>query len=236
MCICSLVWPAFTFLSSVPALTLNFVEKMLVHKEKLSKTAGRHESSFTDDGFALGLAYILRVLDQSDLFNSLHWFDSVNDHIRVRRQEGATLRQTLQQQQRGGSKASSAHAKVIEEEIASHQMSLKKLTNVQTEFDLFFYSFSGATIFFQDIGAAAATATGVDGTKEEKAEGEASPVVEGAAAPPAPDVASIPVPPPMDGGFVTDASAPPAPPMLPAADGMVVGVGAPPPPPPPPMF
>ena len=149
------------FYAIVPALTLNFVEKMLVHKEQLGKTTGRYESSFTDDGFALGLAYILRILDQNDAFNSLHWFESVNNHIATRKNEGAKLKANMAAAQKsrpsGASSksdsakgAAAASSKQQEEELLQHQVTMKKLSNVQMEFDLFFYSFSGATIFFQD--------------------------------------------------------------------------------------
>jgi WASH complex subunit 7 len=38
---------------------------------------------FTEDGFALGIAYILAVLRQEPRFKSLHWFDSVNEKLKA---------------------------------------------------------------------------------------------------------------------------------------------------------
>jgi WASH complex subunit 7 len=47
----------------LPPLTLNYVESLLIAKDKINKknVAGMY---FTDDGFAMGVAYILRVLEQ----------------------------------------------------------------------------------------------------------------------------------------------------------------------------
>ena len=50
------------FYMIIPALTLNFADSLLSAKDKINKknVAGMY---FTDDGFSLGIAYILRVLD-----------------------------------------------------------------------------------------------------------------------------------------------------------------------------
>ena len=52
---------------------------MLSAKEKLSKK-NKHGAAFTDDGFAIGVAYILKLLDLYAPFDALHWFQSCKDY------------------------------------------------------------------------------------------------------------------------------------------------------------
>uniref|UniRef100_A0A0N5AK55 WASH complex subunit 7 n=1 Tax=Syphacia muris TaxID=451379 RepID=A0A0N5AK55_9BILA len=60
----------------IPALTVNYIEHILACKGTLGRRA-QQNNVFTDDGFVLGIAFILVTLDQLSKFNSLNWFSSV---------------------------------------------------------------------------------------------------------------------------------------------------------------
>ena len=123
------------FFVMVPALTLNFVEHMMMSKEKLSKK-GKDGASFTDDGFAMGMAYILKLLDQNYQYDSLHWFEVVKLHYagEIRKVE-----------------ASMGKVRRRDDEQAQTMiLSKKKLEQYALEVELLFYSLSGARIFFRD--------------------------------------------------------------------------------------
>lgn len=107
---------------------------MLTAKDKLNKK-DKSGALFTDDGFAIGLAYILKLLDQINEFNSLHWFRSLRhkykaerDELNARQSTTTTTDEKLQQ---------------------TFALTEKRITNFQREFDLLFYNLSSAKIFFQ---------------------------------------------------------------------------------------
>ena len=121
---------------------------------------------FTDDGFAIGVAYILSVLKQVRIppepltsglccglttrflwraqngkFESLHWFDSLTDEFREQERQLAELGRGAG---RGGEK---------DQDMAQHALRMRKLRNRKAEFDLLYYAFNGARIFFRGEGA-----------------------------------------------------------------------------------
>jgi len=65
----------------LPALCASHCEALLAAKERLGKR-GREAASagFVDDGFALGAAYLLRVLGQDAAFDSLRWHEAAERH------------------------------------------------------------------------------------------------------------------------------------------------------------
>jgi len=126
------------FFVIVPALTINFVEVMMQKKERLHKRMDKTEAGFTDDGFALGIAYILRLLEQDADFDSLHWFESVQAHLRRQR---AQLEQTM-----AANKGKSSGGF----DAAHTQVAIKRLEAVIVEYDLLQYSLTGARVFFRD--------------------------------------------------------------------------------------
>eukprot|EP01136_Pigoraptor_vietnamica_P005657 Opistho-1_new@37581 len=117
----------------IPPLTINYVESILAGKEKVGKK-NKAGATFTDDGFAMGVAYILKLLDQSLQFDSLHWFQAVTDKYE---QEKAKL---MESRKRG---------KDDEKLQQTIPLTLKRLETYQLEFELLHYSLSGARIFFR---------------------------------------------------------------------------------------
>eukprot|EP01114_Cavostelium_apophysatum_P015887 TRINITY_DN4419_c1_g1_i1.p1 TRINITY_DN4419_c1_g1~~TRINITY_DN4419_c1_g1_i1.p1 ORF type:complete len:1166 (-),score=413.58 TRINITY_DN4419_c1_g1_i1:31-3102(-) len=119
------------FFIIIPALTINFVEHILTGKEKVTKR--KPGGFFTDDGFVIGVAYILKLIDQNKQFDALHWFDEVRNHYQqeIRKLQADT-------------------AKLKKEEQETIVLTSKKLQSYQLEFELLRFTFDGARIFFND--------------------------------------------------------------------------------------
>ncbi|XP_049868543.1 WASH complex subunit 4 [Pectinophora gossypiella] len=119
------------FFIIVPPLTLNFVEHMILSKDKMSKK-NKVGAAFTDDGFAMGIAYILKLLDQDSNFEALHWFDSIWKHI------GDEKRMLEEQKNKGSIQLQQALA-----------LTEKKIKTIEEEYKLLYYSLTSARIFFR---------------------------------------------------------------------------------------
>eukprot|EP00735_Rhodelphis_limneticus_P013774 TRINITY_DN7727_c0_g1::TRINITY_DN7727_c0_g1_i1::g.8316::m.8316 TRINITY_DN7727_c0_g1::TRINITY_DN7727_c0_g1_i1::g.8316 ORF type:complete len:1220 (+),score=387.87,sp/Q2M389/WASC4_HUMAN/40.43/0.0,WASH-7_mid/PF14744.1/3.7e+03,WASH-7_mid/PF14744.1/2.5e-148,WASH-7_N/PF14745.1/6.7e-108,WASH-7_N/PF14745.1/1.1e-06,WASH-7_C/PF14746.1/1.1e-61 TRINITY_DN7727_c0_g1_i1:76-3660(+) len=122
------------FYAILPPLSINYVQYMLVSKDKLTKKTNK-DTTFTDDGFPLGVAYLLKVLDLNEEFDTFHWFESVNEYFEEERKK---VVQTMESTKRGN-----------EEEIQTLNLTLKKLEATKAEFELFYFTFSSARIFFR---------------------------------------------------------------------------------------
>ncbi|XP_015586201.1 WASH complex subunit 4 isoform X2 [Cephus cinctus] len=119
------------FYAIIPPLTLSFVDNAVSSKEKLFKK-NKTGAAFTDDGFAMGIAYINALLDQSAELDGLQWFDTVEQQI--------------------SSEKILAKSKDDQEDIKLQQtraLTLKRLEDRNAEFQLLYYSLSGARVFFK---------------------------------------------------------------------------------------
>ncbi|KAM8892117.1 WASH complex subunit 4 isoform 1-T2 [Spinachia spinachia] len=123
------------FYMIVPPLTVNFVEHSISCKEKLNKK-NKTGAAFTDDGFAMGVAYILKLLDQYLEFDSLHWFQAVRD--KYKRDMNAVV------------KEQSVHTGGQDEKLLqTMNLTQKRLDVYLQEFELLHFSLSSARIFFR---------------------------------------------------------------------------------------
>lgn len=125
----------------VPALTVNYVENMVIAKEKMARSG--KESNFTDDGFSLGLAFILKILNQNSSYDSLHWFESLTE---LYNEENTKLSQSIDTKK----KIVEKQGEKEDEHDNSMKLTLNKVKTLIKENELLFFSFSASRIFFKD--------------------------------------------------------------------------------------
>lgn len=70
-----------TFYLIVPALTINYIENMMIGKEQINKKLSL-KAFINDDGLLLGVAYFLALLRQVDHYQSLHWDEAIQTHFK----------------------------------------------------------------------------------------------------------------------------------------------------------
>ena len=164
------------FYMIVPSLVLNFAEKLRLAKTEILKMRGSHlkknnrNAYFTDDGFAIGLSYILAILEQNDEFDSLQWFRSTNSNFASIAKDVNRLRSLNEQTE-------DTHQEI--------RFKTNRLADDRREIEMFYFCFSGSRIFFTEE-----EEDEEEEEEEEEAEGEA------AGSPAAADASAAPPPPP----------------------------------------
>ncbi|CAG0882697.1 unnamed protein product [Darwinula stevensoni] len=126
----------------VPALTVNYVEYFVATKEKMAKK-NKDGAVFTDDGFAMGIAYILRLLAQYEDFDSLHWFQAVQEKYEAERLEASKGKGTSVP--KNVSPLGNSDDDKLQQTV---QLTLKRLDQFQKEFQLLDFNLKSARIFF----------------------------------------------------------------------------------------
>ena len=132
------------FFVVVPALTMCYIEVTQNAKEKLMK----HDDSdafISDDGFSLGVVYLLKVLGVTDNFNGLNWFDSMEAKLASEqkknevRREGAMKTKEMQK------------AYGVDETFEEEELSIKRLANLRNEYKMLNYTYTASSILFKEI-------------------------------------------------------------------------------------
>ncbi|XP_011503763.1 PREDICTED: WASH complex subunit 7 [Ceratosolen solmsi marchali] len=121
------------FYAIIPPLTFSFIDNILSNKEKLFKK-NKSGAAFTDDGFAVGVAYINALLDQNNELDGLQWFKTVNEYFIIEKS------------------AAESKAEYEDEKLQqTRALTLKRLEERRAEFQLLYYSLSGARVFFKQL-------------------------------------------------------------------------------------
>jgi WASH complex subunit 7 len=96
----------------------------------------------------LGLAFILKILNQNQQFDSLHWFESVQKHYIEKQTELKTEISKSKLQKTKSQKENNPD--VVNDEDNSMKLTLNKVDSYLMEYELLFFSFESSRIFFKD--------------------------------------------------------------------------------------
>lgn len=133
----------------LPATTLNYVEYIIHCKEKLARKNKQEGASFTDDGFALGVIYVLKLLNQLNDFDCLQWFASIDDYVRqsmpqkFETEESNAATNLINRPQSSSTTASNDHVE------QTRSLTIKRIEMFHREFQLLKFNMTSCRILFK---------------------------------------------------------------------------------------
>jgi len=137
------------FFVILPATTYNYVQHIIISKEKLVRKNKLEGATFTDDGFAMGVIYVLKLLDQLGDFDSLQWFSAVDDYVQhaIKRSNEIT---SVKLDRVNASPSSSGSAGTVDNKLAqTTSLTIKRHEILHREFQLLKYGMTSCRILFK---------------------------------------------------------------------------------------
>lgn len=142
----------------LPALCLSWMDASLQGKEMMHKKNITRGGYYTDDGFAIGLAFILSVTDQQKMYDRLNWFKSIQSKYTAD-EEDLVAKKTAEEVKRdakiAAAKQSSWFSSGVDDsqeesdELKNLKMMEKRIEGNKREMSMLFFSMNEATALFK---------------------------------------------------------------------------------------
>ena len=133
--------PLKNFWIIIPAVTTCYIDHVIKGRDKINKRNNTN-AFISDDGFALGVCFLLKILSVTEEFQSLNWFESQE------RKLNADIQKAKSKQALAKGDVRDIYTEDNEEEI---ELSVKRTETIKKEYRLLDYSLNAASILFKDI-------------------------------------------------------------------------------------
>ena len=133
----------------VPAMSLDHIESMRSLKNQYQGSSLNKVAANTEDSFAVGVSFLLSMLNQVTKFEAFHWFKAATRDYRVRMDR---IEATTRNKRSTG--AASALRRTPDLETQRNMDLLDSLKGIMSELKLLEHSMLCAKIFFQKRNAA----------------------------------------------------------------------------------
>ena len=124
----------FAFL--FPALSITFIERLIVAKDNLNKkNKNDEEAFFSDDGFIIGICYLLKIFHIDKIFDSLNWFPCVCNYYINLKKKYDNIKNTK---------------RMSVEKDMEFNISERKIQTYLKQFETLYFGYSAATVLFNE--------------------------------------------------------------------------------------
>ena len=121
----------FSFL--IPPITISFIDNAINARDSLMKKNKSDEASFfSDDGFMVGICYLLKIFACDKKFESLNWFPSVINNYKS--QEKSNMKIKKDKNNYGG----------------VDTLNERKIAIYKENFEILYYTYTSATVLFTE--------------------------------------------------------------------------------------
>jgi len=148
----------------IPALSLSWMEASIRAKEMLHKKNRTRDAYFTDDGFAMGTAFLLGILKQNDLYSGLQWEESVQEKFDVEAKQIFEKKMAQEEKSTTGPNIiGTANFPLVassidtyggdndeNSDLTSLNVTEKRVEKHQREMEMLFFSLSSSRVFFRE--------------------------------------------------------------------------------------
>ena len=117
----------------------------IVNGRNKLKQRDNKDAFISDDGFALGVVYLLRILGVQNEFNTLNWFDSIEAKLKRDIEETKNKKKTVTYT------GTTQNAYDDTDNFEEEQLSIKDKENKLMEYNLLNYGITFAAILFKEI-------------------------------------------------------------------------------------
>lgn len=125
---------------------MSYVEHIQRGKERIASKNKNIGGFISDDGFPLGVAYLLKILDQSNKFQQLNWFESMLTKLKTDLKDIESRKDLY-------SKETDDIGLGLEQENdkLEWEMSNRRVNTLTREYEMLNFTFSGSSILFKEI-------------------------------------------------------------------------------------
>ena len=115
----------FAFL--LPPLTITFIDNAINARDNLSKKNKDENAYFSDDGFMMGVCYLLKLFSADKKFESLNWFPSVINYYNVKKKERKN-----------------------DKSVGVDTLNERQISSYKEQFELQYFTYTSASILFTE--------------------------------------------------------------------------------------